>query len=84
MAENKLFPKLTQAEQNSVLTSMTACDKLFAATTALGRKLSRMDDEAADAMAAVTADVTSTTAHSDLSETVRNARGDRCCHGLLC
>ena len=74
MAESNFFPKLSQAEQNSVLTSMTASEKFYAATAALGRKLARMDDEASDAMGAVTADVTSTTAHSDLSETVRNAR----------
>ena len=74
MAESKFFPKLSQAEQNSVITSMTASEKFFAATAALERKLSRMDNEASDAMGAVTADVTSTTAHSDLSETVRNAR----------
>ena len=33
-----------------------------------------MDDEAADAINAVKADVTSTTVHSDLSDIVRNAR----------
>ena len=74
MAESNFFPQLSQAELNSVLTSMTASEKFFAATAALGRKLTRMDDEAADAINAVKANVTSTTANSDLSEIVRNAR----------
>ena len=61
MAESKFFPKLTQAEAGGVLTSMTASEKFISVTTALARKLTRMDDEAAEAMNAIKNDVTSTT-----------------------
>ena len=74
MAESKFFPKLTQAETGGVLTSMTASKKIISVTTALARKFTRMDDEAAEAMNAIKNDVTSTTAHSDLAEIVKFAR----------
>ena len=74
MAESKFFPKFTQAESGGVLTSMTASDKFVSVTTALARKLARLNDEAAEATNAIKHDVTSTTAHSDLADIVKFAR----------
>ena len=51
-----------------------ANDKFHQSTLALGRKLGRLDDDMAEAINAVKDDVTSTTAHSDLSEQIRFAR----------
>ena len=57
-----------------MLRSGTACDKFHLATLALGRKLGRLDDDTAEAINAVKGNVTSTTAHSDLSDQIRFAR----------
>ena len=46
----------------------------FSATQALARKLSRLDDDAAEAANAVKHETTSTTAHSDLAKIVRFCR----------
>ena len=74
MAESKFYPKLTNAESVAVLTSATAGDKFVLATQALARKLSRLDEDAAEAANAVKHETTSTTAHSDLAEIVRFCR----------
>ena len=74
MAESKFYPKLTNAESAAVLTSATACDKFFLSTQALARKLSRLDEDAEEAVIAVKNETTSTTAHSDLAEIVRFSR----------
>ena len=72
--ESKFYPKLTNAEAADILRSNTASDKFSLSTQALARKLGRLDDDAAEAIAAVKNEVTSTTAHSDLSEIVRFSR----------
>ena len=74
MAESKFFPKLTQAESGGMLTSQSAGDKFVSATQALARKLTRLDDDAAEAANAIKHDVTSITAHSDFAEIVKFAR----------
>ena len=73
MAESKFFPKLTQAESGGVLTSPTASNKFVSATQALARKLTRFDNDAAEAVNAIK-HVTSTTAHSDLAKIVKFPR----------
>ena len=72
--ESKFYPKLSHAEAQDVLRSETAGEKFHLATRALGRKLSRLDDDTAEAIAAVQGDTTSATAHSDLSDQIRFAR----------
>ena len=72
--ESKFYPKLSNAEAQDVLRSETAGDKFHLATRALGRKLGRLDDNTAEAIAAVQGNVTSATAHSDLSDQIRFAR----------
>ena len=72
--ESKFYPRLSNAEAQDILRSNTACDKFHQSTLALGRKLGRLDDDMAEAINAVKGDVTSTTAHSDLSEQIRFAR----------
>ena len=57
-----------------MLTSQSAGDKFVSATQALARKLTRLDDDAAEAVNAIKHDVTSTTAHSDLDKIVKFAR----------
>ena len=56
-----------------MLTSQSAGDKFVSATQALARKLTRLDDDAAEAVNAIKHDVTSTTAHSDLAKIVKFA-----------
>ena len=72
--ESKFYPKLLNAEAQDVLRSDTAGDKFRLATRALGRKLGHLDDDTAEAIAAVQGNVTSATAHSDLSDQLRFAR----------
>ena len=72
--ESKFYPRLSNAEAADILRSNTACDKFSLSTQALARKLGRLDDDTAEAINAVKDEVTSTTAHSDLSEQIRFAR----------
>ena len=72
--ESKFYPRLSNAEAADILRSNTACDKFTLSTQALARKLGRLDDDTAEAINAVKGAVTSTTAHSDLSEQIRFAR----------
>ena len=74
MAASKFSPKLTQAESGGMLTSQSAGEKFASATQAQARKLTRLDDDAAEAVNAIKHDVTSTTAHPDLAEIVKFAR----------
>ena len=70
--ESKFYPCLSQIEQGNVLVSETATDKFVADNASLNHKLNRLDEDANDAFTCVRSNMTSNTAHSDMTKTQDN------------
>ena len=84
--ESKFPPKLSATEQQDITHSNSARDKFKAANAGLQCKLERMVEDAQDVFEREKASRTSTTAHSDLSDTVKFIKQETdgaMAHGLL-
>ena len=69
--ESQFYPRLSNVEQKDITQIASTRDKFRAANAGLQRKLERMAEDAQDAFDRVIAIRTSTTAHSDLADTLK-------------